>query len=162
MRERSRGGKKSGERRSTGNSEDRSKIEMVKLKIEKRIRREESRRRMREEEEFHQGGRHTSHHHHLDSHHHRHFTNPDHYPHYDEDEYYGPPGPPFHGEYGPVSPPYPRQHSKPGGGGYCQERPGGFHEKGYLEKGFHAKSFYPPPLPPPMHMHYQRLPSQYY
>ena len=176
VRERSRGNKKSGERRAGGNIADRSKIEMVKLKIEKRIRREEDekrmrreeeRRRMREEEEF----RHTNHHHHNpDSHHHhRHFTNPDHhYPRYEDDEYYGPPGPPpFHGDYGPVSPPYPRQHGKAGGGGYCQERPGGYQEKGYLEKsfhekGFHSKPFYPPPLPPPIHMHYQRFPPQHY
>ena len=162
-RERSRGGKKVGGRRSV-NIADRSKIEMVKLKIErriqreedeKRLRREEERRRMREGEEFHQP-RHSNHHH-------RHFTNPDHYPRYDEDEYYGPPGPPppFHGAFhGPVSAPYPRQHNKAGGGGgYCQERGGG---GGHHEKDFHAKTFHPPPLPPALHMHYQRFPAQYY
>ena len=162
VRERSRGSRKTCERRS-GSVADRSKIEMVKLKIEKRIQREEKRRRMREEEFHHQPR-----HHHQESHHHRYFPNPDHYPRYDDEDYYGPPGPPFHGEYRPLSPGYSsRQHGKAGGGGYCQERPGGFHEKGYLEKGYHEKSFhpkpfYPPPLPPPTHLHYQRFPTQHY
>ena len=160
-RERSRSGRKrSNEGRLAGGDVGRSKIEMVKLKIEARIRREEEKRRARDHE--FQQSRHTSHHHHhhhLENQHHRHFPNVDHYTRYDDDEYYGPPGPapsPFHGDYGPPPPQghYPRQHGKT----YPHGRPGGGY---HHEKGFYSKSFYPPPPPPPVHMHYQRFPPQY-